>query len=87
MVQNLIVALIVACAALYVVWRYMPQRWRSKLGRVHAGLAQAPGCGGGRDGACSSCGSCASGAAPGSEAPVEKPVAMPQSHRRTGDAR
>ncbi len=81
MVQNLIVALIVACAALYVVWRYMPQRWRSKLGRVHAGLAQAPGCGGGSDGACSSCGSCgsSSGTPPGEVA--EKPVAMPVSRR------
>lgn len=81
MAQNLIVALIVGCAALYVVWRYMPQRWRSRLGRVHGSLAKAPGCGSGSDGACSSCGSCASSSgAPQGEA-AEKPVAMPVSRR------
>lgn len=72
MAQQIIVALIVVAAALYLAWRYLPRRWRQGLGRVHPGLAQAPGCGGG-DGGCSSCGSC--GAPP--EAGTEKPVAMP----------
>ncbi len=76
MVQNIIVGLIVAAAVLYVAWRYLPQRWRQPLGRVHPGLAQAPGCGSGSDGGCSSCGTCGSG--DGSAASVsEKPVAMP----------
>lgn len=78
MAQQLIVGLIVAAAALYVLWRYLPGRWRLGLRRVHPGLAAAPGCGGG-DGGCSSCGSCA--ASPGPQA-AEKPVALPPSRRR-----
>jgi len=58
MVQQLMVGLIVLAAALYVLWRYLPWRWRRGLGKVHPGLVQSPGCGGG-DGGCSSCGSCA----------------------------
>ena len=82
MAQNVIVGLIVAVAVLYVVWRYMPQRWRKGLGRVHPKLTQAPGCGSGGDGGgCSSCGSCASAGGSQGAAPqaTEKPVAMPQS--------
>jgi len=87
MAQNLIVGLIVAVAALYVLWRYLPQRWRGRLGRVHSSLAQAPGCGWGNDGGCASCGSCGSagdatsGASASASAPAEKSVAMPPSHR------
>lgn len=87
MAQNLIVGLIVAVAALYVLWRYLPQRWRGRLGRVHSSLAKSPGCGGGSDGGCASCGSCGSagdatsGASASASAPAEKPVAMPSSHR------
>ena len=76
MAQDIIVGLIIAAAALYVAWRYMPHRWRQRLGRVHPGLAQSPGCGGGSDGACSSCGTCGSGGGPAA-AMDEKPVAMP----------
>ncbi len=72
MAQQIIVALIVVVAALYVAWRYLPERWRQGLQRVHPSLAQAPGCGG-SDGGCSSCGSC--GGPP--DADAEKPVAMP----------
>ena len=72
MAQQFIVGLIVLAAALYVLWRYMPGRWRQGLGKVHPGLVRSPGCGA-SDGGCSSCGSCA---AP-SEAAAEKPVAMP----------
>ncbi|WP_311230892.1 MULTISPECIES: hypothetical protein [unclassified Acidovorax] len=86
MAQNLVVGLIVALAALYVLWRYMPQRWRGRLGRVHSSLGQAPGCGSSSDGGgCATCGSCGSAGAAagdqGAKAPVEKPVAMPPSHR------
>jgi len=79
MAQQLIVGVIVVAAALYVLWRYLPTRWRQGLGRVHPGLAQAPGCGGGDGGSggCSSCGSC--GVAP--DAGAEKPVAMPARRR------
>ena len=57
MLQNLIVALIVIAAVLYVVWRYLPGPWRRRLGKVHPNLAEGPGgCGGG----CGSCGGCAS---------------------------
>lgn len=75
MVQDLIVGLIVAAAVAYVVWRYMPQRWRQRLGRVHPGLAEAPGCGGGSSSSCGSCGSCGTGG--DSAHPAEKPVALP----------
>ena len=54
MAQQFIVGLIVLAAALYVLWRYLPGRWRHGLGKVHPGLIQSPGCGA-SDGGCSSC--------------------------------
>jgi len=82
MAQQFIVALIVVAAALYVAWRYLPRRWRQGLGRVHPGLAQAPGCASGGDDGCASCGSCGSGGgAAADNAGAEKPVAMPRSRR------
>lgn len=89
MAQDIIVGLIVAAAMLYVAWRYMPQGWRQRLGRVHPALVQAPGCGSGDGGGeCSSCGSCGGGGGGGGgcgpaassliEA-AEKTVAMPRS--------
>ena len=78
MAQELIVGVIVALAVLYVAWRYMPQRWRKGLGRVHPKLTQAPGCGSGSDSSCSSCGSCGTGGESRSQG-LEKPVAMPHS--------
>ena len=84
MAQDIIVGLIVAAAMLYVAWRYLPQGWRQRLGRVHPALVQAPGCGGGDSGGgCSSCGSgggggCGPAASSQGEA-AEKPVAMPRS--------
>ena len=71
MAQQIIVALIVLAAALYVAWRYLPARWRERLG-----LAPAPGCGR-DDGGCGSCGGCGSAGGAG----AEKPVAMPRSRR------
>ncbi|WP_313298631.1 hypothetical protein [Diaphorobacter sp.] len=56
MSQTLIVALIIACAALYLLWRYMPQKWRNPLGKINPNLAKASGCGAG----CSSCDSASS---------------------------
>jgi hypothetical protein len=47
MTQQIIVALIVALAAVYVVWRWMPGKWRQALavkvaaGSRHAGLVDA----------------------------------------------
>ena len=87
MAQDIIVGLIVAAAAFYVAWRYMPQGWRQRLGRVHPALVQAPGCGSGDGGGgCSSCGSasgggsCGPSVSPPGEA-AEKTVAMPRSRR------
>ncbi|WP_044398136.1 hypothetical protein [Acidovorax temperans] len=65
--QQWITGLIVALAAAYMVWRWLPAGLRKKLGRVHPAMAQSAGCGGGGDGVgggCSSCGGCSSSAAP-----------------------
>ena len=59
--QHAAVALIVALAALYAVWHWMPGRWRRALASRVAGrserladvLAQQPGCG-----SCETCGTC-----------------------------
>ena len=69
MIQNLIVALIVLCAAVYVARKYMPKSLREKIvyrlrkrgtvdSRLAAWIDVSSGCGTG-DGACSSCNSCA----------------------------
>ena len=53
--QQLLMGLIVAAAAGYAAWYWLPAAWRVRLGRVHAALARAPACG-----SCeSSCGDCA----------------------------
>lgn len=56
--QNIIVGLIVALAAVSLVWRYLPARWRHKAGEIHPALAPKTG---GGCGGCSACGgdSCA----------------------------
>ena len=59
--QQWITGLIVALAAAYMLWRWLPAGLRKKLGRVHPAMAQGAGCGGG---GCSSCGGCSSSAAP-----------------------
>ncbi len=69
MVQNLSVALIVLCAAVYVVRKYLPASLREKIvyrlrrrgtvdSRLAAWIDVSSSCGSG-DGACSSCKSCA----------------------------
>ena len=62
--QQWITGLIVALAAAYMVWRWLPAVLRKKLGRVHPAMAQSAGCGSGGGGGCSSCGGCSSSAAP-----------------------
>ena len=62
--QQWITGLIVALAAVYMVWRWLPAGLRKKLGRVHPAMGQSAGCGGGGGGGCSSCGGCSSSAAP-----------------------
>lgn len=53
--QQLLMGLIVAAAAGYAAWYWLPAGWRVRLGRVHRALARAPACG-----SCeSSCGDCA----------------------------
>lgn len=66
--QDYAVGAIVAVAALYALWYWMPGAWRRRLGKVRPALAQKPGCG-----ACSSCGGCGSAAAP--TAPASSGVA------------
>ena len=62
--QQWITGLIVALAAAYMVWRWLPAGLRKKLGRVHPAMGQSAGCGSGGGGGCSSCGGCSSSAAP-----------------------
>lgn len=61
--QQSITGLIVALAAAYMVWRWLPAGLRKKLGRVHPAMGQSAGCGSGGGGGCSSCGGCSSSAA------------------------
>jgi hypothetical protein len=51
MTQEWTVGLIVLAAAMYALWYWLPARFRQRLGRVHAALDPAPGCG-----ACNRCG-------------------------------
>ena len=62
--QQWITGLIVALAAAYMVWRWLPAGLRKMLGRVHTAMGQSAGCGSGGGGGCSSCGGCSSSAAP-----------------------
>ena len=62
--QQWITGLIVALAAAYMLWRWLPAGLRKKLGRVHPAMGQSAGCGSGGGGGCSSCGGGSSSAAP-----------------------
>ena len=80
--QQWITGLIVALAAAYMVWRWLPAGLRKKLGRVHPAMAQSAGCGSGGGGGCSSCGSCASsGSAGNAPQPVHGPWAAEDKER------
>ena len=37
--QDILTAVIVAVAALALLWRWLPQRWRARAARVHPALA------------------------------------------------
>ena len=95
MTQEWMVGVMVAIAAAYFVWRWMPASLRQRLGRVHPAMGHAAGgCGG-----CSSrnsCGSAGGGAAARSAASASggsgpsstggdssgaKPMMMPQRGR------
>ena len=54
MLQQWIAGMIVALAAAYALWYWMPAGLRRHLGRVQKKLGEKPGCG-----ACSSCKGCA----------------------------
>ncbi len=54
MLQQWIVGIMVAFAAAYALWYWMPAGLRRRLGRVQKRLGEKPGCG-----AYSSCGGCA----------------------------
>lgn len=78
MLQNAIVFVIVAGAALYALWRWLPQRWRRGAARRLAGRAHSAGLIDARRadqlsgalgqstacGACSRCGGCKDRQAP-----------------------
>lgn len=79
MTQNLIVGLIVALAAVYAVWRWMPAAWRRaaatrvaagshKAGLVDAQRAEALAASLAKRSGCGSCDSCGSCATPGDKA-------------------
>ncbi len=59
MLQQWIAGIMVAFAAAYALWYWMPAGLRRRLGRVQKSLGEKPGCG-----ACSSCGGCGSTADP-----------------------
>ncbi|TXK33524.1 hypothetical protein FVQ98_01205 [Ottowia sp. GY511] len=63
--QEWIVAVIVALAALYVVWRFLPRTWRQQLGDRLGWRGAAD------SGACSSCADC-SGCGPKSPSSTRK---------------
>ncbi|MBG6071078.1 MULTISPECIES: hypothetical protein [unclassified Polaromonas] len=54
MLQQWITGIMVAFAAAYALWYWMPAGLRRRLGRLQKKLGEKPGCG-----ACSSCGGCA----------------------------
>ncbi|ART55781.1 hypothetical protein CBP36_05225 [Acidovorax carolinensis] len=60
--QDIAVGAIVALAAGYAAWYWLPATLRKRLGALRPGLGEAPSCG-----ACSDCGGCA--------APVRAPEA------------
>ena len=53
MLQQWITGIVVALAAVYALWYWMPAGLRRQLGRMQKSLGEKPGCG-----ACGSCGGC-----------------------------
>lgn len=98
MSQGFWTGLIVAAAALYLLWRWLPARWRQRI----TGRAQAPASGCGSCSACSGCATrggetrTAAGTQPGAQADSGgKPTlararwqaSLPSSNSRQGDGR
>lgn len=70
--QQFVIVLVVAVAALYALWHFMPARWRLALARrlgLGARAAQAGSCH-----ACDDCGACA---APPQESDEKRPRSPP----------
>ncbi len=86
MSQEFWAGLIVAVAALYLVWRWLPARWRRRLG------ARTPESAGGC-GSCSACGGCAGDAAQAGSggkptlARARWQPSLPSSNSRQGEGR
>ena len=59
MLQQWITGVVVAFAAAYALWYWMPSGLRRRLSRVQKQLGEKPGCG-----ACSSCSGCGTTTAP-----------------------
>jgi hypothetical protein len=66
--QDITVGAIVALAAGYAAWYWLPAALRKRLGALRPGLGKAPSCG-----SCSDCGGCAS--------PVRNPDAQAPEHK------
>ena len=72
--QSWIAGIMVAIAAAYALWYWMPAGLRRRLGRVQKTLGEKPGCG-----ACSSCGGCPTtppASVPVRAAPGREPIWM-----------
>ena len=68
--QDIAVGAIVALAAGYAAWYWLPAARRRRLGALRPGLGKAPSCG-----ACSDCGGCATPLhAPDAQSPQRKAV-------------
>ena len=86
MSQEFWAGLIVVAAALYLVWRWLPARWRQQWGARTPESAST--CG-----SCSACGACASGAAQAGSggkptlARARWQPSLPSSNSRQGEGR
>lgn len=65
MLQQWIAGIMVAFAAAYALWYWMPAGLRRRLGRVQKNLGEKPGCG-----ACSSCSGCGTTGKPAQVEPL-----------------
>ncbi|MBO9515108.1 MAG: hypothetical protein J7549_13415 [Variovorax sp.] len=91
MAQQIVVALIVALAALYAVWRWMPGSWRRAMaakvaaGSERAGLVDAQqarqlAASLGKTSGCGSCDSCGSCSTPGGKGVDAGKASAPRAH-------
>jgi hypothetical protein len=91
MTQQIVVALIVALAAIYAVWRWMPGSWRraaaakvaagsQRAGLVDAERAEQLAASLGKSSGCGSCDSCGSCSTAGGKAPEAGKTPAMHSH-------